>query len=74
MTFAGGREVGPGLVLGAADDLLLVLVRVLVAGQAAVDDALVVVSVVAVACRVLDVAQLRTVNDCTTTTISLSAD
>ena len=45
-TFAGRREVGPRLVLGASHELLLLSVWILVAGQAAVDDAPVVVRVV----------------------------
>ena len=62
-TFAGRREVGPCLILGASYDLLFVLVWELVAGQAAVDDTLVIVRLITVTCGVLDVNQIRTVND-----------
>ena len=63
-TLARRREVSPCLVLGTVNLLLLVLVRVLIARQATIDDLLVVVGVVAAASRVFHVNQSRTVNNC----------
>jgi len=67
-TFAWRREVGPSGVLSAAHDLLFLFVGILVARQAVVDDALVIVSVIAVTCGVLHIDQLRTVHNYTTNT------